>query len=131
MPRESDQRRLATLRRVFADTASDVPVFTRTARTGGYREDEGLENLLPAEFSLYEKTCLLKAAVVRFLDDGKHPTVEESGGNAEMDLEPANFYHFRVEVEGVRLFVKVLYEDDEGEPGATVISVKRDDRSWE
>ena len=131
MPRESDQSRLAELRRIFADTASDVPDFTGTARNGGYREDEGSENLLPEQLTPYERTCLLKAAIVRFLDDGKQPTVEESKGDAEMQFEPATYYHFRVEVEDVRLFVKVLYEDDQGEPGATVISVKRDDRSSE
>ena len=44
-----------------------------------------------------------------------------------MAIEAATYYHFRVEVEGMRLFVKVFFENDADEPEVTVISIKRDD----
>lgn len=127
VPRESDPGKIAVLRAIFADSASNVPVFTGTARTGGYRPDEGLENLLPG-LTPYGCRVALKEAIVRFLDGNGKPTLERSAGDREMHLDAACYYHFRVRVEGVALFVKVLLEDDGNDPSARVISVKRDDR---
>ena len=132
MAKESNEQRLQVLRQTFSDTASNVPEFTGTALQGGKRRDEGLDVLLGYERSLYEKTVLLKKAVVLFLDSGNQPSLEASRGDVEMQLDAALFYHFRVSVEGVRLFVKVLLdEDDPHDPDVTVISVKRDDKAWE
>ncbi len=131
MPKGFDERHRGLLRRILADAASDVPNFTRTAETGGFRTDEGLHNLLPAELTLHEKKSALRRAIVEFLDRGDTPTVEQSAGDADMALDAGTYYHFRVAVEGVRLFVKVLLdEEDAQDPTVRVISVKRDDRAW-
>lgn len=130
MARETDKTRLAGLRAAFADTATNVPAFTKTAITGGHRPDEGLENLLPAELTLYAKRRALKCAIVAALDRGDVPTVERRTGDAEMQLEDAVFYHFRVTVADVRLFVKVFADECAGELDVRVISVKRDDQAW-
>lgn len=131
MPEGLDERHRGLLRRILADAASDIPSFTRTAETGGYRTDAGLHNLLPAELTLYEKKAALKRAMVEFLDRGGTPNVEQSAGDADMALDAGTYYHFWVEVEGVRLFVKVLLdEEDAQDPTVRVISVKRDDRAW-
>ncbi len=127
MPREADPERLRKLREVFADTASNVPEFTETAELGGYRSDEGLQGLLP-DLAPYGRRLALKQAIVRFLDAGERPTREDSVGDQEMQIDAAVYYHFRVTVEDVRLFVKVLFEDAPDEPEVLVISVKRDDR---
>ncbi len=117
------------LRTAFADPASNVPAFTWTAETGGYRRDEGLEHLLGPRLSLYRKKCLVKEAIVRFLDRGREPNVETSHGDAQMQIDPARYFHFRVVVKGQRLFVKVSVEGQAGhDPEVVVISVKRADR---
>jgi hypothetical protein len=128
--RESDERRLAALRAIFADTATNVPAFTNTAMTGGHRRDEGLRNLLPAELTDYEKRCALKRAIVAALENGQAPTVERRSGDAEMQLEAALFCHFRVVVAEVLLFVKVFADECGNELVVRVISVKRDDQAW-
>jgi hypothetical protein len=131
MPKEADQERLKLLRRLFASTASDVPEFTETAVYGGYRLDEGVVALVPGEGNAYEKTRRLKQAVVDFLDGGGRPNRLEAPGDAEMQLDAATFYEFRIEIEAARLFVKaVLDEDDPADPELKVLSVKCDDRAW-
>ena len=130
MAEETDECRLRLLLEAFTDTASNVPEFTRTATEGHHRADEGLENLLTRDLSLYAKTVALKRAVAKFLRDGGRPSIERSTGDADMEIDTAMYYHFRVEVEGVRLFVKVFVEDDPHEPDVLVVSVKRDDRAW-
>ncbi len=129
MAGERDERLLRQLRGVFSDTASNVPEWTRTARSGGYRRDEGLENLLPEHMALPGKMQAVKDAIRRFLEGGGRPGVEVSGGDVGMALDSAKYYHFRVEVEGARLFVKVFVEESRGELDVRVISVKRDDRA--
>lgn len=125
MPREQDEKTLAALRHVFSDPASNVVTWTATARTGGYRSDEGVESLLP-ELPLAGAQAAIKEAIVQALDDGYRPTRTEAPGDAEMGLDPAVFHEFRIEVEGRRLYMKVrLYLDDPDEPEATVISVKK------
>jgi hypothetical protein len=131
MGRAFDERHRKLLRQVFADRASNVPDFTRTARTGGHRSDEGYDNLLPAELTERGKVAAIKQAILDFLVDEKIPSVEDSKGDAGMQLDPGLFFHFRVAVCGVRLFIKVLLDDDDpDEPEAVVISVKRDDGAW-
>jgi hypothetical protein len=128
--RETDTTRLTALRAVFADTATNVPAFTKTAIAGGVRSNEGLENLLPADLTLYGKQRALKCAIVTALDRGEAPTVERRAGDAEMRLEAAVFYHFRVVVADVPLFVKVFADECAGELDVRIISVKRDDQAW-
>lgn len=125
-----NERQHRLLRAAFADTATNVPEFTVTALKGGHRADEGLNNLLPAELTEYGKRCALKEALVRFLDDGRAPSVEVGSGDPAMQLDAATFFHFRVRVEGVPLFVKVFVDEEGREPDVKVISVKRDDRAW-
>lgn len=126
MPKERDQRRLRLLRQLFASTASDVPEFAQTAIYGGYRRDEGIVALLAGEGNVYEKTLRIKKAIVVFLDGGGAPNRTEERGDREMQLDAAVFYEFRIEVEDVRLYVKVLFdEDDAEEPEVRVVSVKR------
>jgi len=128
--RETDPERLAALRAIFADTASNVPDFTNTALTGGHRADEGLRRLLPAEVTHYEMRCELKRAIVAALDAGNAPTVERSAGDAGMQLDAACYYYFRVAVYGAALFVKVFVDACGSELNVRVISVKRDDQPW-
>ncbi len=131
MPRELDQRRLDTLRRIFASTASDVPEFVKTAVDGGYRSDTGVIALVPGEGTLYAKCDRLKQAVVESLDAGNAPNRRDESGDREMQFDSAVFYEFRIAVDGVRLFVKTVFdEDDPSDPEVRVLSVKRDDRSW-
>jgi len=122
------QRQL--LRAAFADTATNVPEFTVTALTGGHRDDEGLHNLLPPELTDYGKRIALKKALVKFLAEGRCPSVEVRPGDVEMQLDPATFFHFRIRVESVPLFVKVFVDEEGREADVKVISVKRDDRAW-
>ena len=128
--RETDQQRLEALRAAFGDTASNVPDFTNTALTGGHRTDEGLRNLLPPELSDYEKRCALKRAIAAALRRSDLPTMECAGGDAGMQFDTAWYYHFRVAVAGVPLFVKVFLDAEGPDPDVVVISVKRDDRPW-
>lgn len=128
--RETDPRILKALREAFCDPASNVPDFTRTALTGGARPDEGLEQLLPRELTAQGKRTALKRALCDALARGETPTREKSPGDAAMRLDAATYYHFRVAVEGVRLSVKVWFDDDVREPIVRVISVKRDDQAW-
>lgn len=128
--RETDRQRLQALRAAFADTASNVPEFSRTASTGGHCHDEGLRNLLAPEFSEYEQRLALKSTVVAALDAGYQPTIERSRGDADMHLDAACYYHFRVTVCGVRLFVKVFCDEESPELDVIVVSVKRDDQAW-
>jgi hypothetical protein len=131
MPRETDERRLRVLLEAFSEQASNVPYFTRTAVTGGVREDEGIENLIGGDYRLPQKKRMLKQAIAEWLQEGGEPTVETSAGDTQMGLDAARYYHFRIQVEGARLFVKVALEAEmSGEPEVTVISVKRDDRAW-
>ncbi|MEW6200302.1 MAG: hypothetical protein AB1601_16755 [Planctomycetota bacterium] len=125
-----NERQRQVLRAAFADTATNVPDFTRTAVTGGHRTDEGLDKLLPAELTDYGKRCALKEALVKFLDDGRAPSVEVASGDPAMQLDAATFFHFRVGVEGVPPFVKVFVDEEDREPDVKVISVKRDYRAW-
>lgn len=125
----TDQQR-RQLRAAFADSASDVPDFSQTALFGGYRRDEGLQNLLPADWTVYELRCALKAALRAFLDEGGSPSVESSRGDAAMAMDAATYCHFRVRVADVPLFVKVWLDEDDRDPEVRVISVKRDDRAW-
>ena len=116
---------LAALRRVFSDPASNVVRWTATARTGGYRDDEGLENLLP-ELPLRGAQDAIREAIVAALDGGYQPTRTEPPGDAGMRLDPVVFHEFRVEVEGRRLYIKVCLDlEDPEDPTATVVSVKR------
>ncbi len=131
MPRELDQCRLDALRRIFASTASDVPEFAKTAVDGGYRPDTGVIALVADDGTLYDKCERLKQAVVQFLDAGNAPNRRDESGDREMQFDSAVFYEFRVVVDGVRLFVKTVFdEDDPSDPEVRVLSVKRDDRSW-
>jgi len=125
--KESRPEKLRTLRGAFASPASGEPAFTQTAITGGWREDEGLENLLPG-LPTAGAIDTLKDALVRFLDEGGQPTVREEAGDRAMQLDAATFYEFRIVADGVRLYVKVLLESDEEPPEVKVISVKRWDR---
>ncbi len=127
MPPEHDPLILDALRRAFADPTSNAVEFKRTARTGGYRDDEGLENLLPAELPLSDKQRLLKEAIVRYVDQGITPTVVTYEGD-DVRGEPVRFHEFRLVVAGVGLYVKVYLEPDElNDPTARVCSVKRAD----
>lgn len=126
MAKESDERILRLLRDCFSDRASNVPDFTRTAETGGHRSDEGLCNLFRPHWSVQARREALKQAIAEFLSSGGRPAREEARGDAEMRLDAAVYYQFRVEVAGTRLFVKVFLDDDYREPCVTVISVKRD-----
>jgi len=128
--RETDPRILKALRDAFCDPASNVVSFTEAARTGGCRPDEGLDHLLPPELTTYARKTLLKKAIADALARGEAPTREQATGDAVMRLDAATYYHFRVTVERVRLFVKVWFEDDAREPIVRVISVKRDDQAW-
>lgn len=129
MARQIDEQTRALLRRILADRASNVVEFTRTARVGGHRSDEGVENLLSGRLSRFEKEQRVKAAMVESLDAGHSIAIEESRGDAAMGIDAATYFHFRVEVDGVRLFVKFLIDDaDSVDPTGVVISVKRDDR---
>ncbi len=130
MEKRFTDRQRQLLRAVFVDSATNVPEFTVTALTGGHRRDEGLHNLLPAELTDYEKRHALKEALVKFLDEGGAPSIEAGPGDFEMQLDAATFFHFRVRVEGVPLFVKVFMDRERREPDVRVISVKRDDRVW-
>lgn len=129
--RKLDDRLRKVLIDVFSDSASNVPEFTRTAREGVHRKDEGYQNLLPAEWTERESIFSIKGAIVVFLQKGGTPSIEDSEGDAAMQFNPGLFFHFRVAVGGARLFIKVLLdEDDPDEPTALVISVKRDDQAW-
>ncbi len=67
---------------------------------------------------------------MRFLDEGRAPNVEVIPGDAQMQLDAATYFHFRVRVESVPLFVKVFLDEEGRDPDVRVISVKRDDRAW-
>ncbi|MCK6485413.1 MAG: hypothetical protein L6R00_14900 [Phycisphaerae bacterium] len=126
MPPASDEV-CRLLRRVFADTASNVVEFTRTARGVGHRCDEGLVALLP-DMTFDQARDALKRAIVHFLDEGGKPNETHELGDPEMKLDPATFYEFRLTCEGRALYVKVKLDDtDPDEPTAQVVSVKRDD----
>ncbi len=128
-PKETDARRLRELLDVFSDKkASNNPRVTWTAWTGGHRPDEGLENLLPADWPRFQKLTALKESIATFLRGGGSPDVERSSGDQGMQLDAATYHHFRVVVADVRLFVKVFLE--ERDVFCTVISVKRDDSAW-
>ena len=131
MSRETDPVRLALLRRYLADAASDTVLFRRTAVSGGYRSDEGYEHLLrdlpPASRAPREQQ--INAALVAALDAGEKVTREDARGDAEMKMDPATFYHFRVSVAGHRLFIKLMLDAED--ETLVVVSVKRDDRAWD
>ena len=127
MAKESRPEKLQALRDAFASRASNEPELTWTALTGGNRNDEGLENLLPG-LPTAGAIDTLKDALVRLLDEGGQPTVREEAGDRAMQLDAATFYEFRIVADGVRLYVKVLLESDEEPPEVKVISVKRWDR---
>jgi hypothetical protein len=129
MPKETDAGRLKTLRAIFASRASDEPRFTETAKYGGYRRDEGIQTLLRGEDTIFRKIARLKNWIVEFLDDGGTPNRTIEKGDAEMKLDPGIRYEFRLEVEGVPLYVKtIFYDDDPKDPRIAVISVKRGER---
>lgn len=107
MARQIDEQTRALLRRILADRASNVVEFTRTARVGGHRSDEGVENLLSERLSRYEKEQRVKAAMVESLDAGRSIAIEESRGDAAMGMDAATYFHFRVKVDGVRLLRQV------------------------
>ena len=129
MATEYDERRIAQLRAVFADPASNVPEFTRTALYGGHRRDTGILTLLEPH-TPSETVRLLKSAIVQSLDAGCEPTLEQSQGDHEMGIDASQYYHFRVEVVGVRVFVKAAFDEYRGEAEVVVVSVKRDDQAW-
>lgn len=130
MPRETDKERLALLRAIFADAASNVPLFTQPAVMGGRRADEGLSGIWP---HVREPQCRaeVKRAIVDWLDRGHAPNRNEKPGDAEMRIDAAIWYEFRVVVAGVRVLVQATYDDDDPrDPTIRVRSVKRDDRAW-
>ena len=47
-----------------------------------------------------------------------------------MGIDTSLYYHFRVEIDGVRLFVKAAFDEYRGEAEVVVVSVKRDDQAW-
>jgi hypothetical protein len=128
--RETDQERLKALRAILADTASNVPEFTKTAFTGGHQLGAGLRNLLSPDLTDHERQCALKGAIVAALDRGDTPEINRTAGDAEYEYDASFFYHFRVSMAGIRLFVKVCAEQCGDELVVLVISVKRDDQAW-
>jgi hypothetical protein len=130
MPRETDQGRLAQLRRFLADPASNTVMFSRTAVRGGDRADEGYESLLRdlAPVSRAAREHEIKAAMIAALDAGERVTREDAPGDVEMQLDPATYYHFRVSVAGRRLFIKLMLDIEDAT--LLIMSVKRDDRAW-
>jgi hypothetical protein len=129
MPKETDEGRLKALRAIFASRASNEPFFRDKALYGGERPDEGLDVLIPGDLSPKRKIERLKAAIVRFLDQGGAPNRREEPGDRDMGLDVVIFYEFRLEVDGVMLYVKTSFDEhDPTDPDLDVRSVKRADR---
>lgn len=130
MSRELDENLRRVLVHVCEDAASNVPDFTETAISGGHRRDEGLNGLLPPEWSIRDKKASLKGALHKAIATGNVPTVKHLAGDSEMGFDPVTELHFRgIVVGGITLFVKILVDlDDPDDPVVTIQSVKRDDK---
>ncbi len=124
MPRETDETRLALLRRILADYVAVE--FRPKALSGGERDDEGCAHLLqrPNETRFSVRECL-RIALHRWLENGNTPNRVDVPGD-DVRGDPATFYEFRLTVRDVKLFVKAKYDDDDADDSKLVIlSVKR------
>ena len=130
MPSDFDENLRRILIEAFEDSASNVPEFTETAITGGHRRDEGLNGLLPPEWSIRDKKATLKFALHKALVARAVPTVKHETGDSAMSLDAATDLHFRgIVVSEMRLFVKIRVDlDVPDDPVVTIQSVKRDDK---
>ncbi|HPC22247.1 MAG TPA: hypothetical protein PK920_07160 [Phycisphaerae bacterium] len=127
MPREKDDERLALLRRILADPV--VVIFRAKALSGGERRDEGASNLLPRHANEGERglRTFVRIELLEFLRRGGQPNRVEVGGD-DVRGDAAVFYEFRLEIEGVRLYIKAeLKCDDPVDPILIVKSVKKQD----
>lgn len=114
------------LRLAFADSASNAAEFKRKALSGGDRVDEGLDSLLPVDWTQPEKLRALKAGMVDWLDRGGIPNRNVKSGDREMQIDPVVIHECRLSLAGVDVLVQVeLLSDDPGDPAAKVHSVKR------
>ena len=127
MPKETDPERLAALRRVLRDTASNVVCFNKRAFVGSDEpNDLGLHRILPAEMTPWEKSRKLKCALIEFLERGGSPNrvdyVYEDG-------DPEVIYEFRFRFADVPVYVKTEWvTDDPDDPVLIIRSVKRQDQ---
>jgi hypothetical protein len=127
MAKFSEEDRLI-LDRILSDPASNAVVFKESAMSGGYRSDEGLENVLPADWTRPRMQAAVRSVMLTHLREGGAVTRSDDPGDVEMGRDPQVLYEFRITVEQVRLFVKVRRCDENPtDPTIRVISVKRQD----
>lgn len=126
MPRETDPARLAMLRKILGDTASNVVVLSRRAYQGSDEPDDlGLDRVLPAKLQPLEKKRQLVRALLAHLKNGGSVSRTDYLGD-EVRGDPATNYEFRIEAWTHRLYVKCqLMDDDQDDPTLIVKCVKR------